>query len=709
MLWVGFFERLMKAITKGNGNGRNSSRTGIFAFAGKLAMLLAATMVVSSAMAAGLLLVPATAASCSGSPTAIPTNPAGYSTYIVVFNNTTSADQCVARISDQANTINDKVVYHYNIINGIAVQVPDNQSDTLWAMGGVKYVEKDQPVQIMLNQSIPIIGANQVWAAGDTGQGVRIGIIDTGVDASHPDFQGKIIAWTDLVNGKSTPYDDNGHGTHVSSIAAGTGAASNGTYRGVAPGASLIEAKALDSDGMGNTSAIIEGIDWAVQNHAQVISLSLGSYEHVQALDDAVTSAINDGVVVVVAAGNEGPGAGSITSPGDDPAAITVGAVDKSDNLASFSSRGPNYDGSVKPDVVNIGVNVVAARASGTSLGTPVNQYYTSLSGTSMATPMTAGVVALLLQKNPYLTPAQVKTALTATALHMGNGTPNNNYGYGRVQAMAAFNYVSGNVSPTPTISPTPTTRPTSYNVSTTHRWASYNGVNSPIETFNVTPGTTVAQSVYYQNVGTTVDSYTVSVSGIPQNWYSLVLYGSSTVSPGAGRYANIMITPATRGVYSLTVTVTSNGNPLVSSSQTYTLHVGSSASPTPLPSPSPSPSPSPRPSVTPTPTPTPTPPSGSSTIKGLEYVDANLDGRYEANEARIPGVTMRLYSSGMQLIGQTVTDHNGYYQFTGLVPGIYTVGEVTPAGYRATSPVNVTITVSANTIYTQHFGEVPV
>src|SRR5208337_522208 len=113
MLWVDFFERLMKAITKGNGNGRNSSMTGIFAFAGKLAMLLAATMVVSSAMAAGLLLVPATAASCSGSPTAIPTSPAGYSTYIVVFNNTTSADQCVARISDQANTINDKVVYHY--------------------------------------------------------------------------------------------------------------------------------------------------------------------------------------------------------------------------------------------------------------------------------------------------------------------------------------------------------------------------------------------------------------------------------------------------------------------------------------------------------------------------------------------------------------------------------------------------------------------
>ncbi len=140
----------------------------------------------------------------------------------------------------------------------------------------------------------------------------------------------------------------------------------------------------------------------------------------------------------------------TIDCPGDDPNAITVGAVDRNDQIASFSSRGPNYDGSVKPDVTNMGVGLVAARASATSMGTPVDTYYTAASGTSMATPMTSGTVALLLSAKPGMTPYQVKYALEHTAKPEGTSVPNNDYGYGRVDAKAALDYVLAGQLPTP-------------------------------------------------------------------------------------------------------------------------------------------------------------------------------------------------------------------------------------------------------------------
>lgn len=521
----------------------------------------------------------------------------GYSTYIVAFNNFPSI-QSVSKVTDLVNSFNGRVIYRYSVIDGMAVTIPDNKVGELKALSDVKYVEKDQVCQILLDKAVPQIGADKVWAAGYTGKGVKVCVIDTGIDASHPDLNGnKVVAWADYVNGKTTPYDDHGHGTHVSSTIAGTGNVSSGQYKGVAPEASLMVAKVLSGQGSGSNTNILKGIDWAVQNGARVISMSLGSNSHSQAMDDAIKSAVSRGVTVVVAAGNSGPSARTVACPGDSPDAITVGASDRNDAIASFSSRGPTYDGRVKPDVTNMGVGLVAAKATGTnpSKGT---QYYVAMSGTSMATPMTSGVVALLLQANKTLTPAQVKAVLTKTAKPLGGSVPSNDYGYGRVDAKAALDYVlTGKVpapTPTPTPSPgpsptpTPSPQPGGYAVSLTTMFAKYNNQYGQIEKFQVKAGTTVSQGIMLGNVGSAADSYTITVNGIPSSWYTISGYGGGVLQPNNAVYMTVAVTPSTNtatGTYTFTVTATSNSDSSAKSTKSYTLNaVSNSPTPTPIP-----------------------------------------------------------------------------------------------------------------------------
>ena len=244
----------------------------------------------------------------------------GYSTYIVAFNDRGTASAAAqGQVESLINSYNGKIIDRYSIIDGIAVTLPDNKVDELKAMSNVKYVEKDGTMQVLLDKAVPQIGGDQVWAAGYTGKGVKVCVIDTGIDASHPDLNGnKVVGWVDYVSGKTTPYDDHGHGTHCSSTIAGTGAAANGQYKGVAPEASLMGAKVLGKDGSGQNSNIIKGIQWAVQNGADVISMSLGGSTHSQATDDALNAAIRAGVTCVIAAGNSGPGAKTVACPGDD-------------------------------------------------------------------------------------------------------------------------------------------------------------------------------------------------------------------------------------------------------------------------------------------------------------------------------------------------------------------------------------------------------
>ncbi len=270
----------------------------------------------------------------------------------------------------------------------------------------------DDEYRALLYNSTKLVGAASAWKLGINGTGIRIAILDTGIDPTHPDFYfpngtSKIIANASFVDydGDGVPdepvIDGHGHGTHCAAIAAGTGQASNGSIKGVAPGALLVIGKVLSDAGWGLDSWIIKGIEWAVNQSADVISMSLGGWPTMgyDPLVAAVENAVEKGVVVVIAAGNEGDlGLFSVSSPGVAPDAITVAAVDKDLNLAWFSSLGPTINLTLKPDIAAPGVMIASARANHTYMGPPASKYYVFASGTSMATPHVAGLAALVKQ-----------------------------------------------------------------------------------------------------------------------------------------------------------------------------------------------------------------------------------------------------------------------------------------------------------------------
>jgi serine protease AprX len=297
----------------------------------------------------------------------------------------------------------------------------------------VDHIWLDRKFQVYLDQSVKIIKDPAEWARIESsfggninGSGVKIAILDTGIDSTHPDFSfpngtSKIVGAISFT-GESTA-DGFGHGTHVASIAAGTGAASAGQYVGVAPGAALLNVKVLNNQGEGFESWIISGIQWAADSDANILSMSFGGSvgsDGIDPLSTVINWATEQGVISVAAAGNSGSDMYSITSPGVAELAITVGASSKGDVVASFSSRGPTNDRRIKPDVLAPGVDIVAARASGTSMSTPISYYYTKASGTSMATPHVAGAAALLLDAHPSWNPPEVKMALTNYAEDIG-------------------------------------------------------------------------------------------------------------------------------------------------------------------------------------------------------------------------------------------------------------------------------------------------
>jgi serine protease AprX len=355
-----------------------------------------------------------------------------------------------------------QVRHTYRLIPATALQVRPADIEALSRDDTVDYIWPDLPVhtclpvsdvEAKLDVSVPRIQAPLVWQAGFRGQGMKIGVVDTGIDASHADFEGRVVAMKSFVGGDGT--DDNGHGTHVASISAGTGVASSGKFQGVAPAASLYVAKVLDANGGGTMSGVMAGIEWAVDQGVHVINLSLGSNgpcDGTDALSTLCDEAVQQrGVVVCVAAGNEGPGASTVGSPGCARWVVTIGAVDDSDRVTSFSSRGPTSDGRIKPDLVFPGAGIVAAQAKGTALGAVIAPGYVQLSGTSMATPHATGSVALLLQAKSSLTPNQVKWALLTTALNLTENP--NSQGSGRGDVFAAYQKI---VSQTPPNLPEP-------------------------------------------------------------------------------------------------------------------------------------------------------------------------------------------------------------------------------------------------------------
>lgn len=317
-------------------------------------------------------------------------------------------------------------------------------------------IYQDLPVHAYLDTSVPHIQTPRVWDAGFTGEGVRIAVIDTGIDMEHPDFNQRIVETTDFTG--QGPTDEHGHGTHCAGIAAGSGAASEGLYRGAAPDANIYSAKVLGSDGDGMMSDVMAGVEWAVQQGVQVISLSLGSEgpcDGTDALCEMCNAAAREGVIVCVAAGNEGPSDYTVGSPGCATEVITVGATNDADYVTQFSSRGPTADGRVKPDIVVPGEDIISARADGSHMGSPVNQFYTAASGTSMSTPLAAGICALLLQAEPSLTPQAMKERLMSTALDVGDTAYAQ--GSGRADAWRAY---QKEISPGPEPGPPPPAPP---------------------------------------------------------------------------------------------------------------------------------------------------------------------------------------------------------------------------------------------------------
>ncbi len=372
----------------------------------------------------------------------------------------------------------------FSIINGFSATMTAAQAIALARMPGVHRIEPNFTYVATLDGATADFGSDDAridFLVDGSGVllGRRIGIciIDTGIAADHEQLDaGKVVGFFDAVNGLTVPYDDNGHGTHVASIAAGDGigAGSAPQYRGVAPGAALYGAKVLDSAGFGTDADVIAGIEWcAAQPGVDILSLSLGTLSGSDG-QDAGSLAVNCAAdpnfspvcgasfttpkIVVVAAGNAGPAPATVGSPGAAENAITVAAVANQSGdgrgvyLSAFSSRGPTLDDRIKPDIAAPGMRITAA-----DFVDPTG--YSLKSGTSMATPFVSGVVALMLDANPDLRliepvsgrlPAnRVEDILAATAEDRGPNAPTGEakdyeYGFGLVDAYGAVAEATG-------------------------------------------------------------------------------------------------------------------------------------------------------------------------------------------------------------------------------------------------------------------------
>ncbi len=315
---------------------------------------------------------------------------------------------------------NGKIHHKIGVVPSLVVELPYDSIPELAKSKQVKRIWYDTQVKSLLNTAVPSVCGFSVKKTDFTGKKITVAVLDTGIYPHHDLVYptNRIIAWADLINYQKNPYDDNGHGTHVAGIIAGNGGSSSGKYRGMAPEANLVIIKVLDKDGNGSLSAIIEGIDWCIKNKAEynikIINLSFGAVAQDSYRTDllcrATSSAWNNGIVVCAAAGNDGPGTGTINTPGINPKVITVGNLDHrrtiiydDDSVHPTSSRGPTRDKIKKPDLLAPGTNIISLRAGGG---------YRSLSGTSMAASLVSGATALILEKYPKLRPDQVKRIL---------------------------------------------------------------------------------------------------------------------------------------------------------------------------------------------------------------------------------------------------------------------------------------------------------
>ncbi len=339
--------------------------------------------------------------------------------------------------------------YRLPAINSYVVELYEKDLPKLKNIDGLEAVYENTKITAQMNNAKRILKTDFAYKKGYSGKNITIAFLDTGIaplkDFTYP--SNRILAFKDFINNKTEPYDDNGHGTHVAGICAGNGTMSNGKYAGIAPMANIISIKTLNNKGSGNSSDVLAGIQWVIDNakryNIRIANLSIGTEP--QASDDPLVKAVeyawDKGIIITTAAGNNGPKSGTITSPGISKKVITVG-TSNDNNLVSisgtsvinFSGRGPTSECVIKPDILAPGTDIVSCLtptpySEGKDELKKIDEHYMKLSGTSMSTPMIAGSIALLLEKCPNMTPDDVKYALKCSAIDLNY--PKNRQGWG--------------------------------------------------------------------------------------------------------------------------------------------------------------------------------------------------------------------------------------------------------------------------------------
>ena len=339
------------------------------------------------------------------------------------------------------NNNNFKVIGEYPFIKAFAVTSNTADIFGLSQFSWVDYISSVTVAKTLMRDARSKIKVEGLHKAGYLGSGVSVAVIDTGC-FPHIDFtlgKNRIVKFVDLINDRSQPYDDNGHGTFVAGVLAGSGAYSGGMYKGIAPDCNLIILKALNNDGQTQAFKVLDAMQWVFENrekyNIKVVCMSFGSTPLARndPLSLGATSLWDVGITVVGAVGNDGPKEGSVKSPGSCAKIITVGCADTTTEkikVADFSSRGPIFD-IVKPDLIAPGVDITSLANS--------KEFLTQMTGTSVSTPFVAGVAALLLQRNPFLTPNQIKAIIMYSAQHLD--CEPNDCGMGFLDASGAFEF----------------------------------------------------------------------------------------------------------------------------------------------------------------------------------------------------------------------------------------------------------------------------
>jgi len=383
---------------------------------------------------------------------------------IVVFQHDVAPEHGLERVHERVDGVEPYATF--SVVPGFAAPLTEDQARRVASLDEVRQVENDRegtPELDTARASMGVEAARQAGLDGDrdgdernwTGEDVTIAVLDTGIDAEHADFpDGKIVHFLEIATGETEPRDGGSHGTHVASIAAGTGDG-DPAYEGVAPGASLIGLKITDPDGQQSSESLaIEAYEWILEHKEEygidVATISFGfgtATDGTTALEMTIDEVWDAGVVATKSTGNGGPDKRTITVPAAARGLIAAGAIldpkgsegeartaiDSSYGfqLATFSSRGPTTDGRVKPDVTAPGVSVTAAEAG-------TEEAYVAYSGTSMAAPFTAGSAALALEANPDLSPDEVEDVLKSTTEDWSVEGPDVDHGWGRLQVARA-------------------------------------------------------------------------------------------------------------------------------------------------------------------------------------------------------------------------------------------------------------------------------